>query len=154
MNKRANILIVDDEQVVRLSHLRSLATADFEATAVGSGSEALSLMECHPYDVIFLDLRMPGLDGIAVLKAIKQRWPECEVVIITGYPTLDTAKEAVQRGAYHYLVKPVSPNDVIEAASQALLHKQWALRTVRPGRDDSQSEERGDWSNGLPPQYA
>lgn len=152
MNKRADILIVDDEQVVRLSHLRSLATANFEATAVGSGPEALSLMECHPYDVVFLDLRMPELDGIAVLKAIRDRWPECEVVIITGYPTLDTAKEAVRRGAYHYLVKPVSPSDVVKAANDALLHKQWTLRTVQP--DDAQNEERFRWTDGLPPQYA
>ncbi len=154
MKARAHILIVDDEQVVRLSHLRSLATADFEATAVGNGSEALSLMECHPYDVVFLDLRMPDMDGIAVLKTIKHRWPESEVVIITGYPTIDTAKEAVRLGAYHYLVKPVSPIDVVKAANEALRHKHWALHKVQPGNDGSDPRERRDWTHGLPTQFA
>ncbi len=154
MKTRADILIVDDEQVVRLSQLRSLATANFDATAVGSGTEALSLMECHKFDVVFLDIRMPDMDGITVLKTIKRRWPESEVIIITGFPTIETAKEAVQLGAYHYLVKPVSPNDVVQAAKEAIRHKRWALRTVSSNREDDDPTERRMWANGLPAQFA
>jgi DNA-binding NtrC family response regulator len=155
MNNPSSILIVDDEQVVRLSHLRSLAVTGFEATAVGTGAEALSLLECHPYDVVFLDIRMPDTDGIALLGEIRAHWPETEVVIITGYPTIDNAKKAVRLGAYHYLVKPVSPTNLAQAARQALRYKQWALRSGRPQGRDSDPGDRRRWvTRSLKPQYA
>ena len=80
-------------------------------------------------DIILLDLRMPGLDGMDVLKTIKQRWPDSEVVVITGYPTIETAKEAVRLGAHNYIAKPVGPDDVIRAAHEAMTQKRWALRS-------------------------
>ena len=91
-------------------------------------------MEQRPADVVLLDLRMPGMDGMSVLKMIKQRWPETEVVIITGYPNVDTAKEAVRLGAYDYLAKPVGPDEVINAANGAMTQKKWALRKDRTDR--------------------
>ena len=77
--------------------------------------------------MVLLDLRMPGADGIAVLKAIKARSPESEVVIITGYPSIETAKEAVRLGACDYLSKPVAPEAVIHATHDAVLRKRWTL---------------------------
>ena len=135
MDARTKILVVDDDEVVRLSHLRSLTSAHCNVEAVWDGNEALRLMEQHSFDVILLDLRMPGMDGMAVLKTIKERWPESEVVIITGYPTIETAKEAVRLGAYDYLAKPVGPDDVINAAAGAMTRKKWTLRSDRAGRD-------------------
>ena len=129
MNDKANILIVDDEEVVRLSHLRSLEDADCNAQAAEDGREALNVMEQHSFDVVLLDLRMPDLDGMDVLKTIKQRWPDSEVVVITGYPTLETAKEAVRLGAFNYLAKPVGPSDVLKAANDAVNQKRWSLRS-------------------------
>ena len=73
---------------------------------------------------------MPGLDGMDVLKTIKERWPDSEVVVITGYPTIETAKEAVRLGAHNYIAKPVGPDDVIKAANEAMTQKRWALRSV------------------------
>ena len=70
-----------------------------------------------------------------VLRTIKQRWPESEVVIITGYPTIETAKEAVRLGAYDYLAKPIGPVEVINATDGALTQKRWALRKT-PANDD------------------
>ena len=128
MNAKTRILVVDDEEVVRRSHMRVLAGSDCEVRAVFDGAEALREMESHPFDVVLLDLRMPGMDGMSVLKTIKQNWPESEVIIITGYPAVDTAKEAVTLGAYDYLAKPVGPDEVISAANGAMLHKRWALR--------------------------
>ena len=154
MKYKANILIVDDAEVVRLSYLRSLAEARFTVEAVRDGTEALSIMELQSFDVVFLDLRMPGPDGISVLREMKRMWPESEVVIITGFPTIKTAKEAVQLGAYDYLVKPVSPHDVIEAANDALTHKGWALRTEGPARYSVQSLESRPWLEELPTQTA
>ena len=127
MTNRARILVIDDEPVVRLAYAMSLAT-DYETRTASSGSEAFSLLQRSPADVVLLDLRMPGMHGLDVLKAIKQRWPECEVVIVTGYPSVESAKEAVRLGASDYLSKPVGPDEVIGAARNALLHKQWTLR--------------------------
>ena len=129
MNDKANVLIVDDEEVVRLSHLRSLEAADCNTQAAEDGGKALQLMEQHPIDVVLLDLSMPGLDGMDVLKTIKHRWPDSEVVIITGYPSIESAKKAVRLGAYNYLTKPVGPDDLIKAANDAINQKRWALRS-------------------------
>lgn len=129
MNNKASILIVDDEEVVRHSHLRSLAETGCYTETAEDGSNAIRVLEQRPFDVVLLDLRMPGLDGMDVLKTIKQRWPECEVVVITGYPTIETAKEAVRLGAHNYIAKPVGPDDVIKATSEAMTQKRWALRS-------------------------
>ncbi|MBL0125684.1 MAG: response regulator [Betaproteobacteria bacterium] len=131
MTDKTKILIVDDEEIVRLSHLRVLSGAHSNVEAVTNGNDALRRMEQQPFDVVLLDVRMPGMDGMAVLKTIKQKWPDSEVIIITGYPAVDAAKEAVTLGAYDYLAKPVGPDDVINAANGAMLHKRWALRCDR-----------------------
>jgi DNA-binding NtrC family response regulator len=130
MNEKANILIVDDEEVVRLSHLRSLEGTDCNARAAEDGREAINVMEQHPFDVVLLDLRMPDLDGMDVLKTIKERWPDSEVVVITGYPSLETAKQAVRLGAFNYLAKPLGPNDVLKAANDAVNQKRWGIRSA------------------------
>ena len=129
MNATANILIVDDEEVVRLSHLRSLEDSDCNTRSAEDGREAIQIMEQHPADVVLLDLRMPDLDGMDVLKTIKQRWPDSEVVVITGYPSIETAKQAVRLGAFNYLTKPLAPNDVLKAANDAMTQKRWSLRS-------------------------
>jgi DNA-binding NtrC family response regulator len=136
MDDKTRILVVDDEEVVRLSHIRTLASVHCNVEVVPNGSEALRAMEQRPADVVLLDLRMPGMDGLAVLKTLKQRWPATEVVIITGYPTIETAKEAVRLGAFDYLAKPVGPDDVINVANGAMTQKKWALH-----RDGAQADE-------------
>ena len=100
------------------------------ARVAQDGDEAIRLMEEDPCDVILLDIRMPGLDGMDVLKIIKERWPDSEVVVITGYPTIESAKEAVRLGACNYIAKPVAPDDVIKAANDAMTQKRWALRSA------------------------
>jgi DNA-binding NtrC family response regulator len=128
MIEKTKILVVDDEEVVRLSYLRALSGESCSVEVVRGGKDALQMMGQQPFDVVLLDLRMPEMDGMTVLKAIKEKWPESEVIIITGYPAVDSAKEAVTLGAYGYLAKPVGPDDVINAANGAVMHKRWALR--------------------------
>src|ERR1039458_8115674 len=130
MTDKNRILIVDDDDVVRQSYLRSLESTSCQVAAASDGEEALHTMEQNPFDVVLLDLRMPGQDGLSVLRAIKQKWPESEVVIITGYPTVDSAKEAVRLGAHDYVAKPVGPQDVIKVTDSATTRKHWALRRV------------------------
>jgi DNA-binding NtrC family response regulator len=128
MNAKANILVVDDEEVVRRSHLRTLESVACHVRAVLNGEQALNAMREQPYDVVLLDVRMPGMDGMSVLKKLKESWPDSEVIVITGYPCVDAAKEAIRLGAYDYLAKPLPPDAVIHAANGALEQKGWALR--------------------------
>ncbi len=123
----AKILVVDDEEVVRRSHMRVLSSVQCDVEAVADGEEALKAMEAKRYDIVLLDLRMPGMDGMSVLRTIKERWPESEVIVITGYPSFETAKEAVRLGAFDYLAKPLAPGEVIDVAHGALEQKHWAL---------------------------
>jgi|SRR5208282_753708 len=135
MSEQTKVLVVDDDEVVRLSYQRSLQAARYNVEAVLSGEDALQALEHKGFDVVLLDLRMPGMDGMSVLKAIKRTWPKSEVVVITGYPTVESAKEAVRLGAYDYLAKPVGPAEVINAASGAITQKKWALRKDLSGLD-------------------
>lgn len=128
MDATANILIVDDEEVVRRSYASTLAAANCRASAACDGEEAIHAMERESFDVVLLDLRMPGEGGMGVLKKMKQRWPDREVVIITGYPSVDSAKEAVRLGAYDYVAKPLGPDEILQVANGAWQRKQWALR--------------------------
>ena len=125
---KIRVLVVDDEEVVRLGYRRVLSGDGFCVMSAGGGTEALELMADKRFDVVLLDLRMPGMDGLAVLRAIKDRWPESEVVVVTGYPSLETAKEAVKLGAYDYLAKPVVPETVIRATTGAWMQKRWSIQ--------------------------
>ena len=146
MNNKANVLIVDDEEIVRLSHLRSLAGTNCNALVVEDGTKALRVMEQQAFDVILLDLRMPDLDGMDVLRTVKKRWPECEVVVITGYPSIESAKEALKLGANNYLAKPLCPDEVVKATTDAMTQKQWALRSYCKGQDAEYLAAHGSWS--------
>jgi DNA-binding NtrC family response regulator len=150
MKPKARILIVDDEEVVRLSYMRILAGADCQVKAVWTWDQVSQAMREEAFDLVLLDLRMPGMDGLSVLRELKSRWPDSEVIIITGYPTLASAKEAVTLGAYDYLTKPVGPAQVIAAANAAMLHKLWALRddSARTARTDQ--EMRSPEAAGFP----
>jgi DNA-binding NtrC family response regulator len=132
MSNKVQILIVDDESVVRHAFERILSSDRCDVTAVASGPEALQAMAFQSFDVVLLDLRMPGMDGLTVLRTIKQNWPESKVIVITGYAALQTAKDSVALGAFDYLAKPVGPQDVIRVTRDALVHKGWALRRDRP----------------------
>jgi DNA-binding NtrC family response regulator len=131
MNPKTQILVVDDEEVVRRSYVRTLAGERCNVEVAWNGMDALLAMEQQPFDLVLLDQRMPGMDGMSVLKTIKEKWPESEVIMITGYPEVDCAKRAVSLGAYDYLAKPVDPDEVINAANGAMNHKRWALRSDR-----------------------
>jgi DNA-binding NtrC family response regulator len=139
MLEKTKVLVVDDEEVVRRCMTRTLSSDCCSVHTASSGSAALELLARQPYDVVLLDLRMPGLDGMTVLKIIKDKWPESEVIVVTGYAAVDSAKEAVALGAYDYLAKPIGPDEIIGAATGALQHKRWTLRTepnpVRKARD-------------------
>ena len=114
------ILVVDDERIARenLSHV--LKKAGYTTLLAADGNEAIALMERNEIDLVITDLRMKGKGGIEVLAATKQLWPAAEVLIVTGYASLDTAIEAMRKGAYHYLAKPLNMRELLVVVSKAL----------------------------------
>ncbi len=128
MSSKVKILIVDDESVVRQAFVRILSSDRCIVEAVDNGADALRKMRDQAFDVVLLDLKMPGMDGMTVLRTIKENWPESEVIIVTGYAAIQTAKESVALGAFDYMAKPVGPDEVINVTNEALLHKGWVLR--------------------------
>jgi DNA-binding NtrC family response regulator len=147
-HEKARVLVVDDEEVVRQSYERSLAGVSCTVRTARGGQDAIQIMEEGPCDVVLVDLRMPGMNGIELLREIKDRWPESEVVVITGYPTIESAKEAVKLGAFNYLAKPVGPKEVIEVATRAMVHKGWSLKEDRSGtKSRDRSGYRYPWEH-------
>ncbi len=116
---RGNILIVDDELGPRES-LRMILKAEHDVRTASSGEEALAEVERQKPDLVFLDLRMPGMSGTKVLEAIKAKHPDVEVAIITAYAAVESARIAVQCGALDYLIKPYSVSDVERIVDRAL----------------------------------
>ena len=130
MNASRKVLVVDDDPVVRKSFDRVLSGKGYAVITAESGEEALRKLNEEKYDLVYTDIRMPGMSGLEVAEQVKARKPWTPVVIITGYPTVDSAKQAVRLGAYDYVAKPVGPQDVINVTDGAITRKQWALRQV------------------------
>ncbi len=146
MAEMKKVLVVDDEEIVRLSHMRTLAGQSCSVEAARGGEEALEKMRNGPADVVLMDLRMPGMDGLAALKAIKEKWPATEVVIITGYPSVVTAREAVRLGAFDYLAKPVDPDKVVAVANEAMAQR---LAPPQGGKERPNKDSQKGWAKYL-----
>jgi DNA-binding response OmpR family regulator len=119
-----HILIVDDEASLRQTLARILQRAGFEVTTTGGAGEALTLLDQHAFDLVYLDLRMPDMNGLEVLKIIHAKFPELPVILFTAQPDLNSAVEALRRGATDYLLKPLKPEMVIEHTQSILANKQ------------------------------
>ena len=129
MNERPRLLIVDDERGVRES-LRAILQSDCEVLTASSGNEALTIVGEGTIDVVTLDLKMPGLGGIGALERIKEIDPDIEVLIITGYGTIDTAIQGLRFRAFDYIAKPFDC-DHVRRLVQAALARRAAARRVK-----------------------
>ena len=135
MSALRKVLVVDDDPVVGKSFNRVLSGKGYAVITASNGQEALTKLEAEDYDVVFTDIKMPGMSGLEMAERVKERRPWMPVVIVTGYPTIETAKEAVRQGAYDYLAKPVGPDEVISVANGAMTQKKWALHRDRTRSD-------------------
>jgi len=117
---RGKVLVIDDEEIVRISCRRALGPEGYEVSQAQNGIEGLRMLEKERYDLVLSDLKMPDMDGIEVLRMIKNRWPEVQVIIITGYQTVDTAVKAIKLGAFDYIEKPFTPDALVSAVGNAL----------------------------------
>jgi DNA-binding NtrC family response regulator len=109
------VLIVEDEQRLRDLLCETLPDMGYSASAVRSGEEALRLMQQQPHDVLLLDLHLPGIDGMALFEQVRTRWPATQVIIMTGYGDLESARRAIHLDVVEFLSKP-SPLSEIEKA--------------------------------------
>jgi CheY-like chemotaxis protein len=130
-NARARILAVDDEPVV-LDSFRKILTLDgFSIDTVETGPEALGLVQRRDYDFLFTDLRMPGMEGEEVVKAAKHLRPDVDVVVITGYGTIESAVETLQYGAADYVQKPFTEDELLKFVRKLVLKREARLEAQR-----------------------
>jgi CheY-like chemotaxis protein len=128
---RARILAVDDEAVILDSFRRILVLEGFSVDTVETGQEALGLVQSRDYDFVFTDLKMPAMDGLEVVKAVKHLRPDVDVVVITGYGTIETAVETLQQGACEYVQKPFTAEELGEFARKLLIKREARLEAQR-----------------------
>ena len=124
MNISGHILIIDDEAALRQTLARVLQQAGFEVTTAENGEQGLDFLKTTDFDMVFMDLRMPGLAGLDVLKLIHVSYPSLPVVLFTAQPDLNSAVEALRNGATDYLLKPLKPQAIIERARTILANQQ------------------------------
>jgi DNA-binding NtrC family response regulator len=128
---KGRILIVDDELVVRDSLQKWFDSEGYDAGAVSSGREALFAVQQKQYDLVLLDIKMPGMDGMELQKKLREVDSDLTVVIMTGYASVETAVEALKMGAYDYITKPVDPDELVHLVSNALGHKRYKRELER-----------------------
>jgi two-component system, NtrC family, response regulator HydG len=117
------VLVVDDEQDLAESCAFLLGRAGFAASCADSGPAALTLLQQHAFDVVVTDVRMPRMSGMDLLSEIRRRDPDVEVLLLTGYPDLQMAVQAIKQGAFDYLAKPFAEKDLVERVQRAVLHR-------------------------------
>ena len=116
----ARILIADDEDSLRWVLEKGLRQAGYDVSAVKDGESALRAFEAEPFDLVFLDIRMPAMDGLTALAKLRELRPDAHVIVMTAHGTMETAIQAMQRGAYDYLAKPFDLDEVVLLAERAL----------------------------------
>jgi DNA-binding NtrC family response regulator len=122
MNK-GRVLIIDDEDIVRTSCHRILEPEGYSVKTADNGRAGFALLKNHAFDLVITDLMMPDMDGIDVLRKIKETWPDTEVIIMTGYGTVKTAVRAMKTGVFDYIEKPFTPEDLLSLTAKALARK-------------------------------
>jgi DNA-binding response OmpR family regulator len=136
----ARVLVVDDDDVGRMTLTEILHLEGFEVVEAEGGRAALERLREGGYDVMLLDLKMPDLDGVAVLQQTADLAPETEVIVFTAHGSLESAIQAVRHGAYDYLLKPTSTQDILETVRRAAERKEQkakAAEAAAPGiRED------------------
>jgi DNA-binding NtrC family response regulator len=113
MNQNARILLVDDEASIRLTLGALLERTGYDVTSAESGEQAVQLLERQPFDLLLTDLMMPGIDGMQVVAAARQRQPNVTAIVLTGHGSLETAIDGLHQQIFDYLLKTSTPDEVI-----------------------------------------
>jgi NADH:ubiquinone oxidoreductase subunit E/CheY-like chemotaxis protein len=119
----AKVLVIDDEEGIREGTRRILDIEGYHVETAESGEKGLELARAEPFDLYLLDLKMPGMDGVEVLKELKEIDPTACAVIVTGYASVDSAVATMKLGAFDYVTKPFTPDELLEVVEKALASK-------------------------------
>lgn len=154
MTTSAHILVVDDEANLRKTVASILQRAGFQVTTAGNAREALSFLAEHSFDLVFMDIRMPDMNGLDALQSIHGMYPQLPVFLFTGQPDLSSAVSALRHGAVDYLQKPLRPEMLIERARTALakLELERRRREIQAQIETLQAELKSLESNEEPKQ--
>lgn len=125
------ILLVDDEERFLVTTQKLLSKKGIESITAVSGKDALELLLQKNIHVVILDVKMPGMDGIATLKEIKSRFPMVEVIMLTGHATIESAVEGLKSGASDYLMKPTGVDELVDKAQEAFQKRQQLEEKIR-----------------------
>ena len=136
-----SVLLVDDEEDFLETLLKRLLKRRIKATGAGSGEEALKILKETPPDVVVLDVRMQGMDGIQTLKEIKKIRPLVEVIMLTGHANLEVAVEGMEAGAFDYLMKPTDVDELLYKLEDAFKRKKIQEQKIRRLEEDKQLEK-------------
>ena len=120
------VLLVDDEEDFLQSLAKRLSLRQLEVFAAGNGHQALEIIAAHPIDVVLLDMKMPGMDGLQTLKEIKKTHASVEVILLTGHADLESSLQGMTLGAFDYLLKPVAIDELVYKIQDA--HKKKCLQ--------------------------
>ncbi len=129
-NPKARILCVDDEAVILDSFRKILVLDGYCVDSVETGREALGMIQNHSYDFLFTDLKMPDMDGVEVTKSVKHLRPDIDVVIITGYATVETAVECMKFGAMDYVQKPFTEDELLDFTKKAFIKREDRIKKM------------------------
>lgn len=129
--EKGRVLIIDDDEIIRKSCEKVLSPEGYIVVSAQGGREGLKLLSNKPFDLVLTDLRMSDMNGIDVLKKVKEMGPDIEVIIITGYGTIKSAIEAIRYGAYDYVEKPFSPEELLNVVRRSLERRNLILENTR-----------------------
>ncbi len=130
MEASYNILVIDDDAFMRDACRQTLTKHGHSVTLTKSGREGLLLLEKWSFDLILLDLKMPGEDGLSVLAKIKDLDPEATVVMITGYGSIETAVKAIKLGAFDFIAKPFTPEELLKLVNRVMRHRRLTIENL------------------------
>src|SRR6516164_8845462 len=128
---KGRILIVEDELVVRDSLGKWFSSEGYSARPVGGAREALEVIQHGEFDIALLDIKMPGMDGMELQARLREADPDLTIIMMTGYSSVETAVQALKRGAYDYITKPVDPDELSHLVANALEHRRARHEVVR-----------------------
>lgn len=139
MNEPANILVVDDELGIREGCRRVITAMGHRAEVAATGEEAVELARKHAFDLVLLDMKLPGVSGMDIIQTFHEIDPDLVCIMITGYATIQTAVEATKRGVFEYLPKPFTPDELMSMINKGLERRRWLLeaRRLREERERS-----------------
>jgi EAL domain-containing protein (putative c-di-GMP-specific phosphodiesterase class I) len=148
------VLVVDDEPVTARSYARALAADGFKVSVAHDGHEASALAKARQFDVIISDIAMPDMDGLALLRVIRETDLDVPMIFMTGSPALESALQAIEYGAFRYLVKPIAPEAMTEAVTRAVrVHKLARVRREAVAFHELEGKPIGDRA-GLEARFA